>query len=368
MKNKKKLIVAVIGIFLVLVVMFFFIINNYTRNTNSDKIKNIITTQLKSMKNRHVLHTATLLDNGNVLIQGGFEGYNNAEIYNFKKKTFKYINNNISLGLGNALLLKNGHLLIIGYNIIDYNPKNNSFTIKIKANKTLPKLLLLDESHIFIYAGMREQSKTNISEYFQIYDLSNNTLKSIDKPKKVNTKYIEAKLLPNNNILLFGNGFSIIYNYKTNKFLNYRKIDISHIKTTSIKNNKNEFLILYSSNQGLSGRKLGYYNPSTNNVTQVRIKEQLYGAFEVVEIPNKKLLLIGVAEGLSPQKRIGRAIYLFNANDNTMKKLGNMKYYRAMHRCTLLNDNQTVLITGGTNTIYTTDALNTAELLIVEEK
>lgn len=135
---------------------------------------------IDKMHYKHVEGTATLLDDGNVLIAGGedFNPSKLAEIYDYKTRKF-YTISPMNEGRQNhtAILLNNGNVLIagglnhlgIGHKILStvevYTPKAKIFTLlenKMNDSRTEHTATLLNDGRVLITGG------ENISNLLQV--------------------------------------------------------------------------------------------------------------------------------------------------------------------------------------------------------
>lgn len=357
-KNKRKLYFIFI---IILAFMFFsYIVNHYLQNSENKK-NHTITKKIANMNNFHVLHSAILLKNGNVLIIGGREGYDNAEIYYSKQKKFKIIKKPFLTGICTTNLLPNGHVVILGEKgIIDFNPNNNLFALRnSNLKKQFANLIDLKDNNLFIFDG------TSAKEGL-IYNLTNNKFETVLKMKTINNDNIYtmqnnifAHHLPNNNILIKNQNTIIIYDAYKKKFLSTRSAPYEKMIFTPIFLNKEDILVIYSK-QKTGKLCFGYYNLITNKIKQSNEKRTIDDKFSMTKISNYSLLLTG----LSPSNEVSnKGIFIFDVKTDSLKYIGNMHYNRIFHQCTLLKDNKTVLITGGTSNKHLSDAQNSAEIL-----
>lgn len=186
-----------------------------------------------NIKHKREKHTATFLNDGNILIVGGgageFKWENNkrtnlieptgkAEIYNPKTGTSEYVGEmNHPRWNHSALLLPDGKVLIAGgskyfvddkdLNLIDekfieiYNPSTKIFEIAGKLNNDMekPTLILLPDNKVLILGNKNNGSEANP----EIFDLkTGKTEELILKGFKVGSH--DALLLNDGNVFIFG--------------------------------------------------------------------------------------------------------------------------------------------------------------------
>lgn len=166
-----------------------------------------------------VYHTATLLNNGNVLITGGLAANSysvsyliSAELYNPTAGTFSYIGNmNICRSQHTATLLNDGRVLLtggcIGKNAIDsaeiFEPDTNTFSL-INNPMNVPryghKATLLNNGMVLISGGYSGSERLSSVELF---NPKTNIFVKIEDMKTCRVKH-DATLLPNGAILFTG--------------------------------------------------------------------------------------------------------------------------------------------------------------------
>lgn len=342
--------------------LFFILFVNF-QHYNFNKLNNIITKELPRMNQYHSNHLAVNLDDGNVLILGNNVSYGITEIYLKKNKKFKIYNKDF---LGSYLLYADKNYVFYSdkNNIYCYNPSKNfnlNFKITLKENIIHPKISFIDENQFLIWGGWSEPKK--ISKMWQIYD--------IPQKKIVNTGFFETEVNENSQIIKISP--DILLFYTNNKIYKMNKIELfskNNVIGNGLKNIYNlqihetiniddSILITFSDDKykkNLNIALLDINNWQIKNIKTTKLSPD----YKPIVLNNTNLLLIGTSEN-----NINKGIYLFNLITSDLKFLGNMKYNRYFYNSILLNDNKTILITGGSYDNNASNGEKTAEYLII---
>lgn len=194
------------------------------------KIKNMITPRK--------FYSTVLLDNGEVLITGGYNNKgttNQSEIYNPQTKTFSQTSDMIyPRDFHTSLLLKNGNALILGgmrkrtsneptQNVEIYDTKTHKFFLKgkIKYKNIQNKVILLPDGKVFILYSLIKTKSGKSTNFVEIYNPNNGASKIIGQTilEHQNPTLV---LMPNNKIFISGGdktNNAEIYDYNKNKFI-----------------------------------------------------------------------------------------------------------------------------------------------------
>jgi N-acetylneuraminic acid mutarotase len=144
-------------------------------------------------------HSATLLDDGRVLVIGGEDGA--AEVYDPDRNTWTAAASSpISTGGHTATVLRNGHVVVVGSSadsVASYDPENNVWSLLSNMNIRLPghAAMLLGDGTILAAGG--------IAGGAALYDPASNTWTRIGNMAE-GRYWHEAVLLRNGGVLLVG--------------------------------------------------------------------------------------------------------------------------------------------------------------------
>lgn len=290
--------------------------------------------KISDMNEKRTHHTATLLQDGRVLIAGGFPSgikgckLASAEIYDPKTNTFTKTGD-MNLGRDNhaAILLKNGKVLIVGGHVtlkpsrlsnVDsfnnplvrkyeyygelYNPKTGKFTLtgKSKGWYTHPILTLLPDGKVLITGAYR----TKISE---IYDPTKNKFVQIDYNAIATPK-------SNDKIVFLGIGketYPRLYNITTGEFIQPKsklKGDFKDGTATVLNNNKVLFMgvAVYNDDGYLTDDFNAIYDLKKDNFTKIRKIRDCFGGNTATLLQNGDVLITGGMGKNKFNKRINK--------------------------------------------------------------
>ncbi|CAF1198331.1 unnamed protein product [Adineta ricciae] len=164
-----------------------------------------------SMSFERKFHTATLLQNGTVLVIGGFDGSSSlksVELYDPSTGNWaKAGDMNVARSSHTATILSNGMVLVTGgtyRNITElYNPFTGNWTVSgnVNVSRSSHTATMLSNGNVLVSGGWNSYSVSLNSA--ELYDSSTDSWKMI---KNMNTRrcYHTASLLPNGTVLVIG--------------------------------------------------------------------------------------------------------------------------------------------------------------------
>lgn len=342
-KSKKAIIIVILSI---IIVNYFFGGEGKFVETGSMNIPRIG-------------HSATLLQDGRVLIAGGYsrtkkgeDWPKSAEIYDPKTGKFTMTGDmNYSHSYHTTILLKTGEVLIVTTNPEIYNPKTGKFRIIEKMPIVLTRLhggiptsTLLNDGRILILGKpyppklvptYNDEKPYNITSGI-IYNPITEKFKLIGKS---NIYHLDncAALLSSGGVLILGGykpegEFGEVYNPKTNTFSPTKKIIPPLANgTATLLNNKKVLLIK---------EKAYLYDEKSSDIynTKGRLKSNCkYNYCTATLLDNGKVLILGGHRNKQE---------LYNPDKDKFCDTKKLKVSSFWHTTTLLKDGD-VLITGG---------------------
>lgn len=334
-------------------------------------------------------HTATLLQDGRVLIAGGSPASNtsqlqSAEIYDPVTGTFTPTGSMNQPRWGHsAVLLDDGRVLIIGGWISSYtvptetaeiyDPQTGQFTYTgtmLSKRANFPSAIKLPDGNVAVIGGTYEGGYGTATNKIDIFEIAPNA----DPSTGTFTDGGLMALARHNNTATLLNDGTILIVHGTYSFgspLNSQTANSAEIydpitktstlltETTnyprargaeSVLLNDNRVLIAGRPSTGV-GESVEAYTPQSGTFTVVSENLLLGSGFSTnTLLPGGRTLIIGYENG-----------FVFNPLDDSITDVGPLQNGRANHRATLLNDGN-VLLTGGF--FGSPNSLDSAELFI----
>lgn len=328
-----------------------------------------VVSAIRSMTAKRAVHTATLLNNGKVLIAGGFVtnggGLESAELFDPTTKSFTSAGNMTAARASHtATLLPDGKVLISGGFNGDYlnsaeiyDPATNRFTSagRMVTARSGHVATLLSDGKVLL-AGGTGTGWTFLSDA-EIFDPQTNTFAATGGMTTARESHT-ATLLTDGKVLITGGhkdrranitiyASTEIYNPKSGTFTAAANLTVKRHKHDATLLADGRVLIVGGSGEGDRDgvyRNAEIFNPKNGSFTAVRnnmnvARYKLPGT--AILLPNGKVLIAGGAN---------RAEVFDPKTDSFSTTSGDMGTERLFATATLLKDGQ-VLITGG----YTAD-------------
>lgn len=376
-KLNKKLI-AVVTITAIIVVILFL-----TSGLTLPYLR-MIMAKTGKMNIARVCHTATLLNNGKVLVAGGLSGSSHntkavksAEMYNYKTNKFTLISDmNVPRRAHTATLLNNGKVLITGGsgdNTTEiYDPETNTFKLTGSMNeiRTLHSATLLNDGKVLLTGGNNGTERDKYPNKFEgeplnsaeIYDPKTEKFTSINN---MNLTYLthQSILLPDGKVFITNEYYTryypqpphlTIYNTeiyapKTNKFTLVKGLNDNDSDTRCFTNKvialENEKILNICRLTGPYG-KIEIYDPLIDKVKFITKVEKGKRDPKLVLLNNGKVMVIGGSYGKG--QHISRDINIYDPKGEKGHSYSIYSYLRtnSMPSSATLLPSGKVLITG----------------------
>jgi N-acetylneuraminic acid mutarotase len=359
-----------------------------------------------SMSTARVSHTATLLQNGKVLILGGVGGsnttiWNSAELYNPASSTWS---NTGSMCMARhhghtATLLQNGKVLIAGgfgnngtlSSTELYDPATGTWsnTGSMSMARYQYTATLLQNGKALIAGGFKGIGGFNFLNSSELYNPASGTWSSTGSLNTARNNHT-ATLLPNGKVLVAGGGNSgsylssaELYDPASGTWSSTGSLSTARNSHTATLLPNGKVLVAGGFNSNiLSSAEL--YDPATGTWSTAGSLNTARSTPTATLLPSGKVLVAG---GVGSKGSSLSSAELYDPATGTWSTTGSMSTARVSHTSTLLQNGK-VLVTGGINfnsgkgsylssaelydpatgTWSTTDSLNTAGMSIQQSR
>jgi hypothetical protein len=324
------------------------------------------TGNLNTARNRH---TATLLQNGKVLVAGSYDEYsdysalNSAELYDPATGTWSTTGNLNTVGGDTATLLPNGKVLVVGVVAELYDPATGTWSITGNLNTARyydHTATLLSDGKVLV-AGGANSSALNSAE---LYDPATGTWSITGSLNTARSSHT-ATLLPNGKVLVAGgntrnvnaglNRAEELYDPATGTWSDTGKLNIAREGHTATLLPIGKVLVAGGSNFGfLSSAEL--YDPATGTWSSAGNLNTAREFHTATLLPSGKVLFAG---GFSVFYATILNAELYDPTTGMWSDTGSLNTGRVFHTMTQLANGK-VLVAGGITADY--DGLTSAEL------
>lgn len=338
-------------------------------------------------------HSATLLNDGRVLIAGGDNCNENkpstAEVYDPKTGKFTMIGNMLGCWLGHKAILSNDNKVFF-FNTLGskemkrlmkkngkptvevFDPKTNKFYYAGKLKQISPRrrsVVKLNKNEVLIFG---DSSNLPTAE---IYNLKGNSSNIIDNLEINNIMAVCQNVLPHKNILIIGRKFiEKNEDYEEDSFLEIfdikqKKFDIVGTSKISIAADAiklpNEKIFTYGEHDWHFAHEI-----LDSNTLKSEFYEKIprFDAYSMVQLKDGNILLVGGSGTFIFQMVHTPTQYIYDYKKNNFYKLPSLNFKRNRYSTTLtvLKDGR-VLLTGKGKE-FESPALIPAELYIPAKK
>jgi hypothetical protein len=328
-----------------------------------------------SLHTPRYLHTATLLENGKVLVAGGFVGFNfggeligdylnTAELYDPETGAWSFTGNlNTPRAQHTATLLRDGNVLAVGGNSAElYDPQTGTWSLtgSPHAPPNFHSATLLQNGKVLVAGVFPGANPTSPSvSAAELYDPETGTWSVTGRPN-IGLYQNRATLLQNGKVLVVGYNSAELYDPGTGTWSSVGRLDRSiRFGYTATLLPDGSVLMAGGLEDETSAGTVTYdavelYNPNTGTWTSTAYLNIPRGGHTATLLPDGKVLVVGgftrIGNGISSP----HSSESYDPSTGTWSFTSNPNTPRESPTATLLTDGK-VLIVGG-------DGLVSAEL------
>jgi len=311
-------------------------------------------TQSGAMVNPRSSFTATLLQNGNVLIAGGEAGSTDlpvAEIYNSSAGTFASTGSlNFPRLFHTASLLLNGKVLIAGGNSTPntaelYDPASGTFSLTGNLGETRwsPMATALPNGAVLIAGGNFMQALSSIETYDPTAGgfTSQSVFMTVPRTGHATTQLADGRLLltGGENATSQVNSSAEIFDPATNKFSTTGSMSQGRVGHTATLLSDGNVLIV-----GGGSATAELFNPATGSFSPTSSNPNFARTYHTATLLQSGKVLI--AGGQIPGQQATSTVELYDPTAETFTLAGNMSGPRYNQTATLLNDGRVLIADG----------------------
>jgi N-acetylneuraminic acid mutarotase len=312
-------------------------------------------------------HSATLLNNGMILIAGGANCpttgsctyLNSGEIYNPATATSTNTGNLATPRAAPAVLLTNGNVLIAGGSTCDnygncfslnsaeiYNPASGTFSSagNMQTERDGQTLTLLADGNVLIAGG---------ESCIPGGGGGGSSSKNLGKPLSGGQHLTYASFTPvTNSVTCTALASAEIYDPQTGTFSLTGSLNTARYNAAAIQLANGQILVAGGSNEYYALNVAELYNPSTGSFTTTASGLETARSSPDVTLLNSSLVLVSGGSTCQTPTCPTNTAELYNPTANGFQYTsGNMNVSRVNHAAVLLTNGQ-VLLAGGTNQCY----------------
>jgi N-acetylneuraminic acid mutarotase len=325
-------------------------------------------------------HTATLLNNGKVLVAGTHysnAGQSVAELYDPAIDSWSEVSDRLSYPRSyyTATLLNSGEVLIVGsgisgsggYTVAEiYDPVSNEFSVAdtLSYIRLAHTATLLNNGQVLVVGTNGSNRGQSVAE---IYDPATDSWSEISDLLSYRRSYHTATLLNNGQVLIVGTSLGVggqsvaeLYDPITNTFteIDDRLAHRRTLHTSTLLNNGKVLIAGQSAAIGQAGQSVAeLYDPATSTFSEVSGRlSYSRDRLTLTLLNNGKVLIVGTGFTNRGQS----AAELYDPATNTFSEVATQSYLRKEHTVTLLNNGKVLVVGTG----FTDAGRSVAELYL----